>query len=122
VSARGEAGLRAQAGRLSEHALDTAALGAVDVGYSLTLRPAMRDRAVVLGQGRNELLAGLDALARGQRAPGVIRGVAAEDTEAVAFMFTGQGAQRVGMGRELYGEFTAFRAAFDEACAQLDQH
>ncbi len=122
LSARGEAALRAQAGRLAEHALDTAALGAVDVGYSLTLRPALRDRAVLLGEGRGELLTGLDALARGQRAPAVIRGVASEDTETVAFTFTGQGAQRVGMGWELDAAFPAFRTAFDEACAHLDQH
>ena len=122
VSARGERGLREQATRLREHVRAAPDLDAVDVGRSLAAgRAALEHRAVVLGGDRESLLDGLRALSGGERAAGVVEGVAADGGgERVAFLFTGQGAQRVGMGRELYGAFALFREAFDEVCGELD--
>ncbi|MFG2943586.1 acyltransferase domain-containing protein, partial [Streptomyces sp. NPDC048282] len=116
VSGRGEGALRAQAGRLLSRVGQ--GLSPMDVGWSLAGRAALEDRAVVVGSSGEELVAGLGALARGESAPGLIAGGAAGGRLAV--LFSGQGSQRLGMGRELYERFPVFAGAFDEACAALD--
>ncbi|WP_411112169.1 thioester reductase domain-containing protein [Streptomyces sp. c-19] len=120
LSGRTEAALRDQARRLYDHVSDeAAALSPLDVGFSLaTGRASLDHRAVVTGSDRAELLAGVKALAEGGTAPGLVRGERAGGR--LGFLFTGQGAQRVGMAQELYASFPAFAAAFDEVCGLLD--
>ncbi len=102
--------LRAQAARLG------GVEPSVDVAFSLaTTRAQLEHRAVVVG----ELPAGLAALAAGLPAAGLVQGQARAETK-LAFLCTGQGAQRPGMGRELYAAFPAFAAAFDAVCAEID--
>ncbi|HEY0640165.1 MAG TPA: type I polyketide synthase, partial [Pseudonocardiaceae bacterium] len=124
VSARGDDGLRAQAARLRPLAAGRhhAELGPddLDVAWSLaTGRAALPNRAVVLATDRAELVGGLDALARGGRSASVVSGVA-NGPAGVAFLFTGQGSQRPGMGHDLYRCFPAYAAAFDAVRAHLD--
>jgi acyl transferase domain-containing protein/acyl carrier protein len=121
VSGRGAGGLRGQGRALLEWVEGDPALSLVDVGFSLaTSRSALEDRAVLVGAGRDSLLEGLRALARGEDAPGLVRGSVRGAGTQLAYLFTGQGAQRVGMGRELYESLPVFRAAFEEACGHLD--
>uniref|UniRef100_UPI00191BDEEC type I polyketide synthase n=1 Tax=Allosalinactinospora lopnorensis TaxID=1352348 RepID=UPI00191BDEEC len=120
VSGRSEQALHAQAQRLREHLGASSDSDPVDVGWSLASgRAALEHRAVVVGQDRQELLGGLAALAEGRSAPGVVAGTVGPEGK-VAFVFSGQGAQRVGMGRGLYAAFPVFAEAFDAVCAQVD--
>jgi acyl transferase domain-containing protein/acyl carrier protein len=121
LSGRGEPALRDQALRLLEHVGDDVGLESADVGHALSGRAALDDRAVVLGGDRESLLSALSCLAQVEPSPDVVRGVAGGEGR-VAFLFTGQGAQRAGMGKELYEAFPAFRDALDEMCAEFDRH
>ena len=122
ISARSGPALTAQAGRLAGHLSVRPGLRPADVGYSLaTARSALENRAVLLGHDEQELTMALTALARGGEAPGLIRGVTVPGAK-LAFLFTGQGSQRLAMGRELYAAFPVFAAALDEACGHCDQH
>ncbi len=123
LSGVGVGGLRGQAGRLlgfveGEGGDGVGGVGVGDVGVSLLGRGVFGCRGVVLGDGREGLLGGLGVLAGGGVGVGVFEGVVGGG--GVAFLFAGQGAQRVGMGRGLYGAFPVFREAFDEVCGVLD--
>jgi acyl transferase domain-containing protein len=127
LSGRGLGGLRGQAGRLREFLVDGGVglegVGMGDVGLSLAGRGVFEDRAVVLGGDAECLLDGLAALQAGEGSPDVVQGVPRDgETGGVAFLFTGQGAQRVGMGYGLYHRFGVFRDAFDEVCGLLDEY
>ncbi|MEV5831801.1 SDR family NAD(P)-dependent oxidoreductase [Spirillospora sp. NPDC052242] len=120
VSGRDEPALRAQARRLLGHLTRRPDTEPADIGFSLaTARPSLDERAVVVAADRDELRDGLGALAAGKSSPRVVR---AGTSGGLAFMFTGQGSQRPGMGRDLYDAFPAFADAFDEAVAHLDPH
>jgi acyl transferase domain-containing protein/acyl carrier protein len=122
VSGRSAEGLAAQARRLREWAVVRPDLEPADLGWSLAAtRAALERRVTVVGGDRDELLAGLAAVAAGQAAAGVVAGTAGRAGK-VAFVFTGQGAQRPGMGQGLYRAYPVFAEAFDEVCAGLDEY
>ncbi|MDX3853668.1 type I polyketide synthase, partial [Streptomyces sp. AK02-01A] len=121
ITAQDDTALRAQAVRLRKHLTDTGAHPA-DIGLSLaTTRTVLDQRAVILGTTAETFLAGLDALATGTDVPQLVTG-SASGAGRTAFLFTGQGAQRAGMGRELHESSPVFAAALDEVCSALDAH
>ncbi|MBL1102707.1 type I polyketide synthase, partial [Streptomyces coffeae] len=122
LSGRSAQALRAQAGRLATFLEEDGAqqVSAADVGLSLAAtRTVLEHRAVVLGADQEALRAGVTSLeAGGADGATVVSGTVAEGR--TAWMFTGQGSQRPGMGRELYECFPVFAQALDEVCRLLD--
>ncbi|WP_171171997.1 type I polyketide synthase [Streptomyces sp. I05A-00742] len=117
ISAKSPEALRHQAARVRETCAEA---DVHDVGAALhTTRPSFPHRAVVVGRDRQELLAGLDALSRDGAAANLVRGTA-ESRGRTALVFSGDGREQPGAGRELYAAFPAFARALDEVCAELD--
>jgi acyl transferase domain-containing protein len=121
LSARTEDALRAQAERLRDFTVAHPEVDLAGLGRSLaTSRTAFRHRAAVLGTDRGDLTRGLDGMIRGEISPDLVRDTARPGR--TAFLFSGQGSQRPGMGRDLSDAFPAFAEALDEAAAHLDPH
>ncbi|UKD51743.1 SDR family NAD(P)-dependent oxidoreductase [Amycolatopsis sp. FU40] len=116
VSGRSEAALRAQAAVLAEHVREHPELATADVAYSLAAKSAFEQRAVVVGDDRADLVAGLNAVATGGAHPDVVRG-AADATGRTVLVFSGAGGQWKGMGAGLWESSPVFAESV-AACAE----
>ncbi|MFI9031276.1 type I polyketide synthase, partial [Streptomyces sp. NPDC053560] len=119
VSAKSADALRDQAARLLRHVEAHPELCPLDISYSLiTTRTTFDHRAAVLAADRADALRGLAALAAGEDDPAVLRSTGTRGR--TAFLFSGQGSQRLGMGRVLYERFPVFAEALDTVLTGLD--
>jgi acyl transferase domain-containing protein/NADPH:quinone reductase-like Zn-dependent oxidoreductase len=124
LSARTTPALAAQAARL--HTALTKPSGAQPslpgIAQALTTtRASLQHRAVLIGSTREALHNALTSLSEGTGSGAVITGTATTPGKT-AFLFTGQGSQRPGMGAGLYRAYPAFAEALDETLAHLDPH
>jgi acyl transferase domain-containing protein/NADPH:quinone reductase-like Zn-dependent oxidoreductase len=120
LSARGEETLRQLAGRWARRLEAEPDLSLADVAFSANVgRASLPHRATVKATSLHEAHRALAALAADETATGLARGrTTGPDAPRVVFLFTGQGAQYAGMGRELYETQPVFRLALDR-CAEL---
>ncbi|NGO71811.1 acyltransferase domain-containing protein, partial [Streptomyces boncukensis] len=122
LGAASEDELAGKAELLAEHLTAHPELDPLDVGYSLAVhRTPERHRAAILGTRREDFQRGLAALAAGDLAPGVLRGIADAPGKA-AFVYPGMGAQWAGMAVELLEqspEFHRHLASLDELHAPI---
>lgn len=108
---------------------------AAALAAELERRPelALRDVCVTLARGREhfpahrlavavatttDALAALAAFGDGRKHPGLSTGSSDVGRRRVAFVFSGQGTQRSGMGRDLYDVLPSYREALN-ACAHV---
>ncbi|GAB1639957.1 type I polyketide synthase [Krasilnikovia sp. MM14-A1259] len=117
VSGRSADGLTGQAARLRDWMTLRPGLDPAGVAWSLaTTRSAFEHRAVIVGDGADQPVAGLDSVATGLPSGSVISGTARPGVRSV-FVFPGQGSQWVGMGCELASDSPVFAARLAE-CEQ----
>jgi acyl transferase domain-containing protein/acyl carrier protein len=119
LSAPTTSGLRALAGKYAE-ALEGNEASPADIAFTAnTGRAQLRHRAAIQAAPGQGFLEALRAVATGRDDIRVIEGEATSpDGPRIAFLFTGQGAQYVGMGRQLYETEPVFRSVLNQ-CNEL---
>ncbi|MFE9881063.1 acyltransferase domain-containing protein [Streptomyces sp. NPDC005784] len=116
LSAATEAGVCSQAGRLAEWLTGTGAEAPLaDVAATLSgHRDHLQSRAAVVAADRKQAVERLTALAEQRPGDGVETGAVLPAAGDAVWVFSGHGAQWIGMGRELLEREPVFSAVLDE--------
>ncbi|WP_415842828.1 beta-ketoacyl synthase N-terminal-like domain-containing protein, partial [Nocardia ninae] len=124
LSARSQHSLRSMSAKLRDFVAADPDLALADIATTLAVyRTHFEDRAVIVAQDRDELLAGLDSLASSTAADHVsIASEVKTHTGKVAFVFPGQGSQWLGMARDIYQMSETFRREFDRCDLAFYEH
>jgi phthiocerol/phenolphthiocerol synthesis type-I polyketide synthase D len=86
-----------------------------DIAHTVNLYRSRHNKiATVSARDRSEAVAGLRALAAGQPTPGVVAPHEVLRGTGTVFLYSGQGSQWAGMGRQLLADEPAFAAAVAE--------
>jgi acyl transferase domain-containing protein/SAM-dependent methyltransferase len=103
---------------------DTNADALADICFTANAgRSHFTHRVAVLGENKEQVRTALNAFTGGQKVANVFAGEITDlSLPAVAFLFTGQGSQRIGMGRELYETSPTFRRVMDRCEEILRPH
>jgi acyl transferase domain-containing protein/surfactin synthase thioesterase subunit/NADP-dependent 3-hydroxy acid dehydrogenase YdfG len=98
----------------------TPGLDVADICYAAAAtRDRFHERLAITAATLDEMQSKLRAFAVGKLMPGVAHARAGAGPSQTAFLFTGQGADYVGMGRELYKTQITFKNALDRCDAIL---
>ena len=120
LSARNEAALKDLAHRFADYLAVAPETAAADITLTAsTGRAHFSHRLAVVGNSLAQQAEQLAAFAAGQETEGVQREVAPSAAPQIAFLFTGQGAQYVQMGRQLMQTEPVFRQTMEQCDAIL---
>ncbi len=112
LSARSPRALALQAGRLAAWLNSHPEADVRDIAWTLAVaRQHHEHRAIIIGEGRDDLLAGLEGLSTGSSTETTLVGRVRPGSNEPVFLFPGQGSQFVGMAKRLYQESPVFAAA-----------
>ena len=116
LSARSAPALDVAAQQLAAHLAQPPVAALADVAHTLRVgRKRFDHRAAVLARDPADAVRALN-----ERTPGrFFSGQRLSERPTLAFLFPGQGAQHVGMGRALYEREAVFRDVVDPCCEQL---
>jgi acyl transferase domain-containing protein/SAM-dependent methyltransferase len=120
LSARTPTALRSLAQRFAEHLDESPETSLADICYTASAgRTALEERLTLIGRSASELAGELARFGRDEPSAVETERVTATEPPEIAFLFTGQGSQYAGMGRELYFNEPVFRKAFDQCDESL---
>ncbi len=121
LSARSETALSSLVSEYRDHLAGSSQDALADVCFTANSgRSHFEHRLVVQGDSVSTILSGLDAISTGQTATGCLQGTCnSGGQQQIVFLFTGQGSQYIGMGRELYDSEPVFRDMLDRCDAIL---
>ncbi len=118
LSAKTEAALEEATERLRDHLSEQTDINLADASYTLQIgRRAFEKRRMIVCRNREEAIQALEDPKRIST-----HEVAQDEQQPVVFMFPGQGAQYVDMGRELYQSEMLFRKEVDRCAEILTEH
>ncbi len=127
LSANTAESLAALTGKYIQHIAHHPDQSIADICFTAaTARDHFKHRLAVIASSREELLTKLREFASGEDTSQVVQGLCPSSGDVsvgqVGFLFTGQGTQYAGMGRELYESQPVFRDAIDRCDGLLSGH
>jgi non-ribosomal peptide synthase protein (TIGR01720 family) len=119
LSAKTESALENATQNLVQHLTQNHDLNLADLAYTLQVgRRQFNHRRILVCQNSEDALSAFNQ----QISQRVFTNFQESTRPSIAFMFPGQGAQYVGMGKELYQSEPTFREQVDHCCSILESH